>query len=57
MKNPILLKINEQQEVIKKEVTLKTKKKPVNRIVVTTSLLLLSGTLIGLVRILTNIFQ
>lgn len=55
MKNPILLRIDEQQEEIKKEVVLKTKKKPMNKIVFITSLLLLSGTLIGLVRILTNI--
>lgn len=55
--NPIVVKIDEQQEEIKKEVVLKTKKKPVNKIVVFTSLILLSGTLIGLVRILANILQ
>ena len=55
--NPILMKIDEREEEIKKEVTLREKKQKVNKIVVTTSLVLLSGTLIGVVRILTQVLQ
>ncbi|MFK4897058.1 hypothetical protein ACI1TH_09160 [Lactococcus petauri] len=55
--NPILMKIDEREEEIKKEVALKEKKQKVNKIVVTTSLVLLSGTLIGVVRILTQVLQ
>lgn len=53
--NPILMKIDEREEEIKKEVALREKKQKVNKIVVTTSLVLLSGTLIGVVRILTQV--
>ncbi|MCO7181489.1 hypothetical protein NH621_09930 [Lactococcus formosensis] len=55
--NPILMKIDEREEEIKKEVALREKKQKVNKIVVTTSLVLLSGTLIGVVRILTQVLQ
>lgn len=55
--NPILMKIDERKEEIKKEVVLREKKQKVNKIVVTTSLVLLSGTLIGVVRILTQVLQ
>lgn len=55
--NPILMKIDEREEEIKKEVVLREKKQKVNKIVVTTSLVLLSGTLIGVVRILTQVLQ
>lgn len=55
--NPILMKIDEREEEIKKEVALREKKQKVNKIVVTTSLVLLSGTLIGIVRILTQVLQ
>lgn len=55
--NPILIKIDEREEEIKKEVALRKKKQKVNKIVVTTSLVLLSGTLIGVVRILTQVLQ
>lgn len=55
--NPILMKIDERQEEIKREVVLIEKKQKMNKIVVTTSLILLSGTLIGGARILTQILQ
>lgn len=55
--NPILMKIDEREEEIKKEVALREKKQKVNKIVVTTSLVLLSGTLIGVIRILTQVLQ
>ncbi|WP_276421102.1 hypothetical protein [Lactococcus garvieae] len=55
--NPILMKIDEREEEIKKEVALREKKQKVNKIVVTTSLVLLSGTIIGVVRILTQVLQ
>lgn len=55
--NPILMKIDEREEEIKKEVALREKNQKVNKIVVTTSLVLLSGTLIGVVRILTQVLQ
>lgn len=55
--NPILIKIDEREEEIKNEVALREKKQKVNKIVVTTSLVLLSGTIIGVVRILTQVLQ
>lgn len=55
--NPILMKIDEREEEIKKEVALREKKQKGNKIVVTTSLVLLSGTLIGIVRILMQVLQ
>lgn len=55
--NPILMKIDERQEEIKREVVLIEKKQKMNKIVVTTSLILLSGTLIGVARILTQVLQ
>lgn len=53
--DPLLSKINKKQLEIKEEVKLKKKTKAVNKLVIGTSLILLSGTLIGLVRILMNI--
>lgn len=55
--NPILIKIDELEEEIKKEVALREKKQKMNKIVVSTSLLLLSGTIIGIVRILTQVLH
>lgn len=56
-RNPILMEIEEREKEIKKEIALREKKQNVNKIVVTTSLILLSGTLIGIVRILTQVLQ
>lgn len=51
------MEIEEREKEIKKEIALREKKQNVNKIVVTTSLILLSGTLIGIVRILTQVLQ
>lgn len=56
MKNPILLKIEEQEKEIKEEISLKKTKRTFNKIVICTSVLLLSGTVIGLFRILSRLF-
>lgn len=53
--DPLLTKINKKQCEIREEVQLKKKTKAVNKLVIGTSLILLSGTLIGLVRILMNL--
>lgn len=55
--NPIVLKIKKQQAEIKEEVVLKKKKHTINKLVFSTSLLLVSGTIIGLIRILSSMFQ
>lgn len=55
-KDPLLEKINKMQLEIKEEGKLKKKINPVNKLVIGTSLILLSGTLTGLVRILMNVF-
>lgn len=50
--NPVLQKIQEQELKIIYEVELKKKKNSINMLVVYTSLILLLGMLIGLIRIL-----
>lgn len=54
--DPLLSKIEEEKQFIKDEVSLKKKRKKYNRIVIVTSLILLSGIIIGLIRILLLIF-
>ena len=55
--NPISSSIQKQESEIKEEVSLKKKKQSVNKLVIWTSLLLLSGTVIGLIRILYQLFS
>lgn len=54
MKNqdPVLIKIQEKQAKIEEESRLRPKHQIKNRIVIATSILLLSGILIGLLRII-----
>lgn len=56
MDNTLLYKIQEKEDEIKEEVSLKKKTKKDNRIVIVTSLLLFSGIIIGLIRILLRVF-
>lgn len=55
--DPLEKAILQKEVVIKNDVSLVKKEKPINRIAIITSLILVSGVIIGLFRILLQFFQ